>query len=306
MRFFAFLFLILFAVPAQAQLNIVATVNDDVITAFDVEGRLRLSLLSSRLPDTPDVRQKLMPQVIKQLVDEQLKLRTVKDFNVQANERDIQFALSQVAQQNNVPIDQLKNYFEKMNIPFSTLINQIQADFAWRDYIKLKYRFESKVGEDEIDDMLEQIKLNQSAPQYLLSEIFLYVDDAEQEKAAEMFGRRVVQQILEGAPLGAFAQQFSQSPTASSGGQMGWMRADQLDKNVGDIVGYMKPGQVSWPIKVENGFQIIQLHQMQDRKNQALPDREEISELLTRQKLGKLSQRLLRDLRQAAIIDVKM
>src|SRR4051812_13798081 len=62
------------AAPSNAE-KIVAVVNGDAITSGDVEARGRLFALSTGLPVTPEVLDRLRPQVTKQLIDERLRLQ---------------------------------------------------------------------------------------------------------------------------------------------------------------------------------------------------------------------------------------
>ena len=62
------------AVPAAAQdsLRIAAVVNDDIISELDVFMRLRMAMLSARLQDSEETRRRLLPQVLRNLIDDRL------------------------------------------------------------------------------------------------------------------------------------------------------------------------------------------------------------------------------------------
>lgn len=77
--------------PAMSQqvVNIVAVVNDEPITAYDLRQRLNLIIRSSSLKDTPAVRRDLAPRVINVLVNEALQLQEAKRLNVHVDQKEI-------------------------------------------------------------------------------------------------------------------------------------------------------------------------------------------------------------------------
>ncbi len=66
------------AAPLAPQANIVAVVNGDVISNDDVDNRTKLFALSTGLPMTPEVLDRLRPQITRQLIDERLRLQEIQ------------------------------------------------------------------------------------------------------------------------------------------------------------------------------------------------------------------------------------
>ena len=58
--------------------DLAAVVNDDIISELDVYMRLRMAMLSARLEDTEETRQRLLPQVLRNLIDDRLKMQEAK------------------------------------------------------------------------------------------------------------------------------------------------------------------------------------------------------------------------------------
>jgi peptidyl-prolyl cis-trans isomerase SurA len=79
MRFAFFLLILLVGLPALAQeTRIAAVVNADIVTDGDLLARLKLIELSSNIPDTPENRQRLAPQILRSLIDEKLQMQDLK------------------------------------------------------------------------------------------------------------------------------------------------------------------------------------------------------------------------------------
>ena len=77
--------------PAQAQdqLRIAAVVNDDIISELDVYMRLRMAMLSAQLQDTEETRRRLLPQVLRNLIDDRLKMQEATRTGVHINPADV-------------------------------------------------------------------------------------------------------------------------------------------------------------------------------------------------------------------------
>jgi peptidyl-prolyl cis-trans isomerase SurA len=62
-----------------------------------------------------------------------------------------------------------------------------------------------------------------------------------------------------GASFVAYARQFSEASTAGLGGDLGWVRAEQLNDAVASAVAALQPGQITDPLPVPGGVAIMAL-----------------------------------------------
>src|SRR5262249_58240988 len=68
---------------------------------------------------------------------------------------------------------------------------------------------------------------------------------------------RLSEQMRRGAGFSGVAQQCSQSATAAVGGDIGWVRPEQLSLDLGKAVAQMRPGEVSAPIHTGAGYYLL-------------------------------------------------
>ena len=249
------------APPAAAQevVRIAAVVNDDVISVYDLSARLRLILVSTRLPDTPQNRRRLTAQVLRSLIDEKLQLQEAKRLNIAIDTAEIERALGQVEKRNNIPAGQLSGFLGRAGVAVDTLIHQVRSAIAWNKVLNRESRKITQIGADEIDEALAEIEANRGRPQSQVSEIFLSVDRPEQEEDIGTIASRLVEQIRKGANFGALARQLSQSATAAVEGDIGWVQEGQLVTELDVELKRMRVGEVSEPIRTTAGFHILYL-----------------------------------------------
>ena len=113
------------------------------------------------------------------------------------------------------------------------------------------------VSDEEIDDALKRLKENENEPQSRVAEIFLAVDNPQQDEEVRRLAERLTEQMKHGARFSAVAQQFSQSATAAVGGDLGWIRPEQLSPDLAKAVAKMRPGELSPPIRTGAGYYLM-------------------------------------------------
>ena len=246
------------AAPGDA-MQIIAVVNGDVITNDDVSNRGKLFALSTGLPVTPEVLARLRPQVLKQLVDERLRLQEVQRRRIGVSDREIADAIGEIEQRNGMPKGALSASLRGQGVAMRTLIDQVRVQLGWTRVLREELGAKGEISDAEVAEQMRIFKEQIGKPEFRVSEIFIPIDDPSKTADARRFADTVIAQLRAGAPFPVVAAQFSQSQTALQGGDLGWVRANQLDPAVAAIAQEMPPGAVSNPIEVPGGISIISL-----------------------------------------------
>ncbi len=244
---------------SQSVQRIAAIVNDELITAYDLESRIRLVIFSTRLPNTVDTRRRISSQVLRTLIDERLQMQEAKRRNISVSRRDLQRAKETIEKQNRLPKGGLEQVMKQNGIPLESINEQLRTGIAWSKLIGRRLRPRITIGEDEIDESLERIRSRQGQAEYRLSEILLTVDSPDQEANIRRTAERITDQVKKGARFNAIARQFSQSATAAVGGDLGWQHESELDDTLRQVIGRMGKGSMTSPIKTVAGYRILLL-----------------------------------------------
>ena len=265
--------LIAFA-PARAQQvieRIAAVVNDEVISTSDIQARLRLDLLAAGLEPTTQNQQRLMPGVLRTLINERIQLQEASRFNIEVAPADLEDALGNIAGQNGLSADAMRSMLAQNGIPISTLEERLRSNIAWTRLTQRRFAPRIDIGDEEVEEVIDRYRSNQGRPEYLLGEIFLAVDSPDEDRQVRQLAEQLAAEIQGGAPFPRVARQFSQSGGASSGGDMGWVVQGQLDPALETVLSQMQPGQLSLPIRSQTGYHILL---MRDRRRvaEASPD----------------------------------
>lgn len=296
------------ALPALAETiaKIVAVVNDQIITATEFNDRLTLVLTASTIPDTQETRQKMGPQILRNLIEEQLRLQEALRQKIVINDDEIKAAFAQVAEQNKMQGDQFEKELRKSGVNPKTLKDQLKAQIGWAKLVRERLSPKVQVTPQDIDAFLARLRANIGKPQYLLAEIVLPIDDPSQENDVVQFSHKLIDDMKKGAHFSAVARQVSQSSTARNGGDLGWIGSGELPKELDAALSTLPVGQLSDPIRTPRGYTILLLREKRDITEDNLPKREDAANVIGNQKLDVLQRRLLRDVRNDAIIDVRL
>lgn len=245
---------------ARAQenvLRIAAVVNDDVISVYDLRNRLGLVALSSGLDLDQETQQRLLPQVMRTMIDERLQMQAADEAGVRVTDREIEQAMEDLANRNNMTLDALRNFLRGRGIDPTTMRNQIEPQIAWAKYVQRRLRRDVRIGEDQVDAELDRLREVSDEPQRRVYEIFLSVDSVEREGEVRQNAERLLSQIRSGANFDSLARSFSQSTTATQGGDLGWVAAGQLEPQLDEALAQLEPGMVSRPIRTVAGYYLL-------------------------------------------------
>lgn len=260
------------AVFAQEIQRIVAVVNDEVISNSDLANRVRLAMVSSNIPDSPAARERLAPQVLQALVNERLQLQEGQRLSVGVTDAEIDERMTQIEQLNKMPRGGLVQFLREKGIPRSAMEAQIRANTVWQRIVGRRLRAQIDIGDDEIEEVLTRFKTNQGVTQNYLYEIFLPVDTPDQEEDVQQLANNLLEQAKRGTPFQALATQFSQSASAASGGDIGWVPQRGDDEEADKAIAKLNPGDLSPPVRGVAGYYIYALR---ERRKLSAPSDEE-------------------------------
>ena len=248
------------AAPAQTPLpgtRIVAVVSGDVITSGDVENRARLFALSSGLPVSAEVLERLRAQISNQLIDDRLRLQESQRRKVVVPDKQIAGSIKDIEQRNNLPEGGLARKLADLGVSQRTLIDQIRVQLAWTQVLRDSLAEKLVISETDIEERQRIHDRQIGKPEYRVGEIFIPVDDPANIADARRFAETVIAELRAGAAFAAVAAQFSQTQTALEGGELGWIQPSQLDPQVARLVAEMPAGAISNAVKVPGGFSIV-------------------------------------------------
>ena len=253
------------AEPQGMSEGVVATVNDEIISSYDVIQRMRLLIVTAGIQPTEQNLPDIQREALRSLVDEHLEMQEPKSqsktqkFNLIASNAEVDDELADIARSNNTSADQLLSQLAAQGVGGDTFRDQLRAEISWRGWIRGRYGSRLTIGEDQIKAYQARLAAESGKPQYQISEVFVDTARAGGQEAAQRGAEQLISEIQKGAPFAAVARQFSSSPTAANGGEVGWVSPGEMPPEVDRALETLRPGQLSGPIPVRDGVYIIHL-----------------------------------------------
>lgn len=238
--------------------GIAAIVNDKPISYSDVRQRARLLLLTlGRGEPSPEQIQQITGQALEQLIDERLQLDRVAEYEVEVDPQEIDAELSDMASQSGIGADGLRQQLLTAGVNPVSLEEQIRADIAWNRLMSGLFGSRIRISDNQVEDQLNRMRAAMKTTQYRVAEIFLYAPDTATRPEAMKAAESIIQQLQQGADFRIAAQRISSAPTAATGGDMGWVTADDLSEALSAAVTGAAVPSLLPPIEVENGIYIL-------------------------------------------------
>lgn len=245
--------------------GILVSVNNDMITSYDLKQRMLLLIVTSGVQVTQENYAAFQQQALNSLIDERLQQQEMDHWKVKVSDAEIDEEVARMAAQSNLKPDQLLAELKRVGIEPATLRAQIAAESGWNQLVGGRYHSNANVGTAQIDSLMDKVIADGQKPQYLVAEIFIDNTSAGSAANALQGAKQLREQIAaKVAPFQAVARQFSNAPSAANGGDAGWLVSGNIDASVENVLTALKPGEMSEPIVTKDGVYIYLLRQKTD------------------------------------------
>ncbi len=246
----------LFGTAMPSVVKATAIVNGDVITQTDVQQRLAFLAIANGGQIPPEEVDRLRDQVLRNLIDETLEIQAAKTEKIEIKQSDIDKTIQRVAENAKKTPAQLAAMLEANGSNIKSMQRQVQGEIAWQRLQRAKIESGVTVGDDEVKAVLDKLNASKGTEEFRVGEIFLSATPASQSQTLDN-ANKILVQLRQGASFAGYARQYSEASTAAVGGDLGWVRPEQLPAALATVLRDMPAGSISNPIPVPGGFSII-------------------------------------------------
>ena len=227
--------LVLSTAAAQDVQKIVAVVNDEVISGYDLNQRIKLTIILSGFPDTQQTRQQLVDPTVARLIDDRLKMQEAARYNITVSDEEVLNAIAYLEETNGMQPGQMDRMLRQNNIDIETMTAQVRANLIWNRLIEARIMPRITISDEEV------LPIEPSAPETQVRDSIA----------------NLVSQLRSGASFERAASQFSQGATAASGGSIGWVLEEDVDPEIAEILPDLGTNRISDPLRSGAGFYIV-------------------------------------------------
>jgi len=246
--------------------QIVARVNNQIITQTDLEvARQRLRNEMSQQLSGAELEQKFQEaeaDVLRDLIDQYLLVQRGEDLGLSVEPEVIRY-FDNMRQELKLPsMEEVERYFAQRGMSFEDYRQEVRNQIMTRMVMQREVAGRVLLDEQAVRDYYLQHREEMARPEQVhLREVLVSTEGATGEALAarEERVREVLEKIRKGEPFEEVAKQYSDSPTASEGGDLGLFDPDKLSSSIRDVVMKLRAGGVTDPLRTPQGFLILQL-----------------------------------------------
>ena len=253
--------------------RILAVINSEVITQFDLSERVTRALreLRSRGTPLPD-RNDLQRQVLERMIIERAQLQLARETGLQIDNLQLDATIARIAESNKMPLTEFRRTLERDGIPFDKFREEVRTEIILARLREREVDNKISVAESEIDNFIADHKEGQDqSVEYNLSHILIRLpEQARPEQITRQRERadEAVKRIKAGADFAQVVATFSDATDAFEGGNMGWRTPDRLPELFAGVVAGLRPSEISEVLRSPAGFHILRLN---DRRGAGAP-----------------------------------
>jgi peptidyl-prolyl cis-trans isomerase SurA len=244
--------------------RIVAVVNDEAITARELDERAQVALKQLAQQGTPSPPKPVVErQLLERMIGDRVQVQFAKESGVRIDDAELDRALGRIAEQNKLTLPALREALERDGVPFAKFRDDIRSEIMMARLREREVDNKMVITESEIDTFLANEQQDGRGDEVDLSHILVVVPESarpEQVQARRARAEEAFGQLAKGADFRQVAAAFSEAPDALQGGGMGWRAGDRLPTIFHEALKSMKPGDVSAVLRSANGFHIIKLN----------------------------------------------
>lgn len=247
--------------------SIVALVDEDVIL------RSELDMAMGGIIDRIRASGEAMPpmdllesQVLDRLIMRELQVQRALQTGIRISDADIDQALINLAQQNNITVQELRRVIEKDGEDFAEFRTNIGEEFLADRLQQRIINGMDPITDTEIDILLVSEDL--SGGEYNISHIMMSLPEGatpQQIREGRANAEEVHQRLVDGLDFASAAISYSDSQEALEGGLVGWRDLNSVPAFFADAVRDLKPGEFTKAIRSPAGFHLIKVNDFRER-----------------------------------------
>ncbi|MEO5676055.1 MAG: peptidylprolyl isomerase [Usitatibacter sp.] len=289
--------------------RIVAVVNDEVLTANDLNERVQLVVRQiqrqgGQLP-AADVLQR---QILERMINDLVQVQLAKETGIKVDDLALDRTIERISQENSLTLPDFRKALERDGILYPRFREDIRSEIMLARLREREVENAIVVTDAEVDtELAREAKETSGDSEFQLAHVLVLVPPQASAEQIEQRRRRALVALSElrrGTNFAQVAATYSDAPDATQGGSLGWRPSGRLPSLFLDALEKLQPGEVSDILRSPNGFHIVKLIEKRGRaaaqgvqqtrvRHILLRAREGLSESEARERLQRLRERVV-------------
>ena len=293
---------------AEIRNRVVAIVNNEVITLYELNTRTRaLTGLDPTELELKDKKQYLETRrkILDILIEEKIANEKARELGIKLTPEQVDAAIEKIKKDNQLTHEDLIANLKRQGISYDSYREVIRNDLERMQLINLEVKSKIIIREEKISEFYDKNKDQFSSHEKVrLAGIFLGLKDPSNLREASFLHQKaqdIFNRLKTGEDFGELASEVSQGPGAKEGGDLGIFRTMELDPRLQEAIRELPEGSIGEPITTRSGIQIIKLLERQEGRTKPLEEvKDAIYAKLYQEEVNKRYSSWIKKLREKA------
>jgi len=283
--------------------RIIAIVNDDIITLKEVEKHVSVEKKGKFVSVNEYFRNIKLREKIDTFINDLLLKQQAKKLKVEVSDKEVETIIESIKKQNLITETELKEQLTKNNISYKDFFEGIRMNQLRGRVLMRVISPEILISENQIKEYYNVHKDEYKDEEYHLQQIFI----SGKHKDAQQIALNAFDLLRQGEPFEAVAKEFSDDLSAPTGGDIGFVKREELFPELQQALSAIMPGMYTQIVRTGYGFHILKLLEIKKGESASYEMvKNKIQERMVFEESEKRYKEYIEKLRKASYIEVKI
>jgi len=292
----------------NSEFKIVAKVNNEAITEYDLDNRYKIIRLSLKESKTKTDNQNIYKQALEQLIEDKIKEQDILKKKISIDDELVVDYIFGIEKQKNMPKGGLKKYLKRNGIDYKNYTKKIKNDLMWGKLIQNNIQSNVVVLDYEVNEAVEYIIEKPDRIRFNISEIYIPISEREGKSEVQSIANELVREIKKNNNFEEIVNKFSRSSSAENFGNIGWLDENDLSSNIFNKIKDLNKGEISEPLFISNynngGYYIFKLNNIKKERIVKEVETDRVRSVIYNQKINIAIKKYLDELYKDAFIEI--
>jgi parvulin-like peptidyl-prolyl isomerase len=302
-------------VQAEIVDQVVARVNDGVITQYDVEEATTPYLvqrgMNPKVLEDPQKRSEIYRKVLDKLIERRLIQEEAEAMNLTVPDQQVDQWLKMTRQQQQLSEDQFRTLLGRYGMTYEEYRETVRQNLLRIRLVKVKMGNQISVSQAEVDERFKERfgdEGSNSKAVVLRHILFKPEEDTEEaRRSARNRAEKVLTTLEQGeTSFAELAKQYSDGSSGERGGLLGTFQQGELNPAFEETAFNLEEGAHSGIVETEYGYHLLKVDEIKSVRNgNVKKKKQQIRQRLRQQKLQNQLDSYVQKLRRDAFVEVK-
>jgi len=293
--------------------RVICVINNDAITLFELDEAEAYYLYETKeVAPTGEARTALRDRLIQRIIENRLQLQQAEREKIAVEDTEIAEQMADIMKRMNAKSEaELEQALRQQGVTAESVKKRIRDQIMVDRIRRRRVNLRVTVTEQEIDRYVQENREKLETGLTFEARHILFIPDPNRgedgwedarRRAADTYDR-----VLGGADFGELAKALSQDGSGKDGGSLGTLKRGELAPDIEAAILRLSTGETSAPFRSQVGYHLFRLDSKEALSGDGLTQaRNQIRDILLREKLAVRLRDWLAEIRQRAIIDMRL